>query len=853
MLFRFLLLVQVCAAFPLKCPEPAQWSFRARSHCPDPSKYFCLKNDLINGYSENCTVSDFLKSGRKHVIRGGLDADICSTERYQPSSINFYTNVSTNCIFLKSACNEEGQVVNDNRNRNTDTTCRCDYTNGYNFLVKPRNPCFCIPSEEDCSCYLKTCLDSTFKLSPAHFISLPADNKTIIEGQSVFLEYKLLINRFAITYKRRNLSLREANHISITDAGHLKILMIKHIALTDEGNYCMEAEGIKSKSTKLIVKPLFKRPLKVSRSVEGSHTVFECETEKEDNDVEWFKDNVKMTDNTEKLETEEGYIYKFTIKKTHVKDSGTYRIQKNGIHSEVILEVKALFKRPLKVSRSVEGSHTIFECETEKEDNDVEWFKDNVKMTDNTEKLETEEGYIYKFTIKKTHVKDSGTYRIQKNGIHSEVILEVKALFKRPLKVSRSVEGSHTVFECETDKEDNDVEWFKDNVKMTDNTEKLETEEGYIYKFTIKKTHVKDSGTYRIQKNGIHSEVILEVKALFKRPLIFSRSVEGSHTIFECETEKEDNNVEWFKDNVKMTDNTEKLETEEGYIYKFTIKKTHVKDSGTYRIQKNGIHSEVILEVKVLFKRPLKDVNSVEGSHTIFECETEKENGAVEWFKDDVKMTVHPEKLETEQGYIYKMTINHTRVEDSGTYRIEKNGICSEAGLGVKEKESGVVEWYKGEVTIADNTEQMEAPDGYIYKMTIKHTGVEHSGQYRIIKNCICSEASLEVQALFKRPLKNITIIEGLDMQFDCETEEHNSSVEWYKDDVLIMMNTANIKKETFPGNIHTLTISPARLQDSGRFRIEKNGISSEAVLDVKGNKVNCLSLQNKEKEKREK
>ncbi|CAC5415399.1 unnamed protein product [Mytilus coruscus] len=159
-------IVHVCAAFPFKCPEPAQWSTRARGHCPDPSKYFCLKNDIINGYSENCTVFDFLQPGRKHVLRGGLDADICSSERYQPWPITFYTNVSTNCIFLKSACNEEGLVVYDNGNRSTDITCRCDYTRGYNFIVKPRNQCFCVPSEEDCSCYLKMCEGSRYVLSP---------------------------------------------------------------------------------------------------------------------------------------------------------------------------------------------------------------------------------------------------------------------------------------------------------------------------------------------------------------------------------------------------------------------------------------------------------------------------------------------------------------------------------------------------------------------------------------------------------------------------------------------------------------------------------------------------------------
>lgn len=94
--------------------------------------------------------------------------------------------------------------------------------------------------------------------------------------------------------------------------------------------------------------------------------------------------------------------------------------------------------------------------------------------------------------------------------------------------------------------------------------------------------------------------------------------------------------------------------------------------------------------------------------------------------------------------------------------------------------------------------------------------------------------------------------MEGLDIQFDCKTEEENSSVEWYKDDRVITINTRNIKQETFPGNVHKLTISPAKLQDSGRYRIEKNGISSEAVLDVKGNKVNYLNLQYKKKEKRE-
>ncbi|CAC5421079.1 unnamed protein product [Mytilus coruscus] len=189
--------VHLCAGFPLKCPEPAQWSLRANGHCADPSKYFCLKNDLINGYSENCTTSDFQQPGRKSVLRGGIDAVLCSLERYQPFSIRFYTNVSTNCIFMKSFCNEEGQVVYDHGNRITDITCRCDYRRDFDFLVKPNNPCFCKPSQEDCSCYFKTCSNTSHVLSKG--IPVEGDLKSwkIRQWKKIFLfqYHHIFLNR----------------------------------------------------------------------------------------------------------------------------------------------------------------------------------------------------------------------------------------------------------------------------------------------------------------------------------------------------------------------------------------------------------------------------------------------------------------------------------------------------------------------------------------------------------------------------------------------------------------------------------------------------------------------------------
>ncbi|VDI30998.1 Hypothetical predicted protein [Mytilus galloprovincialis] len=179
--------VHLCAAFPLKCPEPAQWRLRANSHCANPSTYSCVQNDAINKYSENCTWSDFQPAelighvdilfvkGRKSVLRVGTDADFCSKERYQPSGYSLYTNASTHCIFFKTFCNEEGQVVYDPGDHNRDATCRCDYRRSYDFLKNNNNPCFCKPSIEDCSCFLKICSNSSHILSPDYKCTLKSD------------------------------------------------------------------------------------------------------------------------------------------------------------------------------------------------------------------------------------------------------------------------------------------------------------------------------------------------------------------------------------------------------------------------------------------------------------------------------------------------------------------------------------------------------------------------------------------------------------------------------------------------------------------------------------------------------
>ena len=85
-------------------------------------------------------------TGYKYVIVGSLNNVKCSAGRYQP--FPFWSNGTSDCILLKSACSDKGEIL-----------CGCDNTQGFAFVTTPKNPCFCNPSEEDCSCYLKQCPD----------------------------------------------------------------------------------------------------------------------------------------------------------------------------------------------------------------------------------------------------------------------------------------------------------------------------------------------------------------------------------------------------------------------------------------------------------------------------------------------------------------------------------------------------------------------------------------------------------------------------------------------------------------------------------------------------------------------
>ncbi|CAG2211278.1 unnamed protein product [Mytilus edulis] len=149
--------------FNFKCPLQAHWKMRAEVKCNSTSKYFCLFNNVEGIYVEGCDGPDWDRKGCKRIYAGDFTRANCTRERFQP--FKFRTNESmSDCIYSKSICSENGQIVYIDDSRKYDRTCRCDYKRNYSFVKTPRHLCYCIPTEEDCSCYIKSC-PTNFNLS----------------------------------------------------------------------------------------------------------------------------------------------------------------------------------------------------------------------------------------------------------------------------------------------------------------------------------------------------------------------------------------------------------------------------------------------------------------------------------------------------------------------------------------------------------------------------------------------------------------------------------------------------------------------------------------------------------------
>ncbi|XP_063399025.1 uncharacterized protein LOC134683643 [Mytilus trossulus] len=268
------------------------------------------------------------KSGFKRVLRPAFDSELCSSKRYQP--FHFNTTGHNVCVFDKSVCSEEGQLAYDTGTTIKDRTCRCDYTRGYVFIMKPNQTggCFCIPSEEDCSCTLKKC-EKDFILS--------ADYKCI--GQDVLptdnacptIQVNEKNTTIQMTLNLQNKGERRTVPVIPVIGFWIVIIALPFVLFG--------VERIKDYFTRALIMS----PLEDITCIEGQTAVFTCELRKTNMKVKWLKDsNILYETGDSMIIKSEDKVHVLIVNNTKKLDNGLYSICINKESSTAHLKVRGV-------------------------------------------------------------------------------------------------------------------------------------------------------------------------------------------------------------------------------------------------------------------------------------------------------------------------------------------------------------------------------------------------------------------------------------------------------------------------------------------------------------------------------
>ncbi|CAC5415475.1 unnamed protein product [Mytilus coruscus] len=194
-----------------RCPYASEWKIKAKKLCAELAKYYCIWDDFQKEYREFCRDKpDLWPIGKKCVLRGNLDSEECFPERFQP--FVFSTEGTSDCIYTKSLCEDEGLVIHHNGSTAVNRKCRCDFDGGYSFVLTPQHNSFCNPFKEDCTCFRNTSEESSINFEELNCTKdtlgcsktkrLPQSMKTYSEIETTYIierkKQDILSNLFRI-------------------------------------------------------------------------------------------------------------------------------------------------------------------------------------------------------------------------------------------------------------------------------------------------------------------------------------------------------------------------------------------------------------------------------------------------------------------------------------------------------------------------------------------------------------------------------------------------------------------------------------------------------------------------------
>lgn len=403
---------------------------------------------------------------------------------------------------------------------------------------------------------------------------------------------------------------------------------------TDSGDYKCIASNIVGKAShgaKVTVdvdKVAFTKQLHKTYNVEENKmTTLECETS-HSVPTKWFQNKKELSGMDHRLIVHEGRIHKLIIRTASFGDAGDYTCEVKDQSTSTnlkVIEAKPEFIRKLEDLERNEQETIVLEVEISSETAIVSWYKDGEEIKPKTGKTETVKNVkVHQLIVYDASVYDEGEYicvLADQECSGDVTVIELPPRILYELENITIAQGEKASFEVELTKGDALVKWFKNSEEIQFSDHVQLRIDGKKQKLKIYDAVIEDSGEY----SCIVADQVSSATLTVERPLVefikklpdITLGTRENDVIFSVKLSHSDVPVEWFQNNVLITNSEKFLIIDEGFEKKLILKNAHEEDANQYSCVASNVKSSTKLKVEVIKSAPTIHMDNLDKTYKV--------------------------------------------------------------------------------------------------------------------------------------------------------------------------------------------------------------------------------------------
>ncbi|KAG8559483.1 hypothetical protein GDO81_017353 [Engystomops pustulosus] len=701
-------------------------------------------------------------------------------------------------------------------------------------------------------------------------IVIPLKDVHTIEGTKAVLECKVSVpDMTSAKWSINDQEIKPDERVQAIAKGAKQRLVFSRAHASDEGQVKLMIGKVESTCKLTVEKITIIKGLSDQTCTETQNVTLEVELSHAGVDALWLFRNEELKPSPKYKIESKGKTYTLTITDMMKDEEGQYTFFAGEQQTSGKITVSGgAISKPLVDLTVAESQQAVFECEVANPDSKGQWLREG-KPISFTDSIKSESvGAKRQLIIPISKLEDIGEYTYQVATSKTSAKLKVEAVkIKKTLKNQTVTETQDAIFSVELTHPDvKGAQWIKNGVELQSNDKYEITVKGTVHTLRVKNCIVPDESVYsfKLGKVGANARLHVETVKIIKKPKDVT-ALENTPATFELSVSHDTVPVRWLYKNVELKPSDKHKIVSERKVHKLVLQNVTPDDAGEYTAVVGQLECKAKLFVESLhITKTMKNIEVPETKTASFQCEVSHFNVPSVWLKNGVEIEMSEKFKIVVQGKLHQLIIMNTSSEDSAEYTFVCGNDKVSATLTVKpilissmlkdinaeEKDTITFEvtvnhegitykWLKNGVEIKSTDRCQIKAKQQSHSLTIRNVHFGDAAEYSFVAGNAVSKANLYVEARhieFRKPIKEIKVLEKKRATFECEISEPDLNVQWMKDgQELQITERIKIQSERY---VHRLVIPSVRMSDAGQYSAVAGGNMSTASLHVEGRDV---------------